>query len=268
MVDVSERGQVTLQSGLLRGKGKAWAIGFQMTLAALLVGCLERPEVAGQSLVVTEVEYAERWPFSDYDEGVIRCRNQDFRLTTRPLVTIELGGTNYGLNGAAFGIGGYLDARQLLNRDPETGAYQPPLPDFIDRGLDLCDPLDGPALNASVERREPAAVSGRSPECGPISGKTTKDRDHLMTFCSQAHMKDIAVGAYAYDSILWIKVPRGIADALRFDRLTTEQLVKTWMKVWKRVSGNEIVTIYVKWQDVEIAKGQATAFSGDKVTIR
>ena len=59
-----------------------------------------------------------------------------------------------------------------------------------------------------------------------------------------------------------------VADGLRADRLSTEDIVKTWMFVWKRLSGSPSVTITVKWQNVEIANGTTTIFSGDKVTIK
>ena len=41
-----------------------------------------------------------------------------------------------------------------------------------------------------------------------------------------------------------------------------------WMKAWKQLSGSRAVTVYLEWQEIEIAKGETTLFSGDKVTIR
>jgi hypothetical protein len=52
------------------------------------------------------------------------------------------------------------------------------------------------------------------------------------------------------------------------DSLTTEQVVKNWMAAWKELSGSLSVVVHVEWQDVEVAKGDTTVFSGDKVTIR
>ena len=67
---------------------------------------------------------------------------------------------------------------------------------------------------------------------------------------------------------MWVKVSRPVADYMRKDTLTTEQVVKNWMAAWKKHSGSSAVTVHVEWQDVEIAKGQTTILSGDKVTIR
>ena len=78
----------------------------------------------------------------------------------------------------------------------------------------------------------------------------------------------VTTGAYAMDSLLWIKIPKSIADAFLADRLMAEQLIKVWMKGWKQESGRQTVTIYVEWGDVEIARGETTIFSGDKITIK
>jgi len=113
-----------------------------------------------------------------------------------------------------------------------------------------------------------AQVAGKSPTCGPVSGKSAKDLANLLTFCKKGVTKGVAVGAYAMESLLWIKVPKDVADAFVQDRLTAEQLMKLWMKGWQQESGSRAVTIYVEWKDVEIAKGETTVFSGDKITIK
>ena len=58
-----------------------------------------------------------------------------------------------------------------------------------------------------------------------------------------------------------------MANAMRSDRLTAEQVVLTWMKLWRQISGHRSVNVYVEWKDVEIAEGDTTVFSGDVVTI-
>jgi hypothetical protein len=113
-----------------------------------------------------------------------------------------------------------------------------------------------------------AQVSGKSPTCGEVNGKTAKDRDNVLAFCAKGVPKGLISGAIAMESLLWLKVPRATADAMRADRLSTEQLMKVWMTGWKQHSGSKAVTVYVEWQDVEIAKGETTLFSGDRVTIR
>ena len=122
------------------------------------------------------------------------------------------------------------------------------------------------ASNLSAQAK---SVSGKSETCRQAVGKTQKDLDNALAFCKSSVPKDLAVqGVIAMESLLWIKVNRALADALRADRLTTEQVVKQWINQWKTLSGSKSVTVYVEWQDVEIAKGETTIFSGDKVTIK
>jgi hypothetical protein len=113
-----------------------------------------------------------------------------------------------------------------------------------------------------------AQVTGKSPTCGQVDGKTAKDRDNALAFCKAGVPEAGVISSIsAIKSLLWVKVSREIAEMMRRDRLTTEQLVKNWMKAWKHLSGSKAVTVYVEWKDVEIAKGDTTLFSGDKVTI-
>ena len=133
--------------------------------------------------------------------------------------------------------------------------------------------------NAGVGGRTPEPVQasqqkegsfpGSSPTCGSIVGKTRTDLRNVKIFCKQVVPEEgIVVGAYSMQSLLWIKLSYEAANVMRRDPLVTEQLVKNWMAVWKLVCESEVVTIYVEWKDVEIARGETTAFSGDKVTLR
>jgi hypothetical protein len=129
--------------------------------------------------------------------------------------------------------------------------------------------LLGPLVVATLGSSVAAQVSGTSPTCGPVNGKTTKDRNNAMAFCAQAVPKDLNVqGAIAMDMLLWVKISRPVANIMRADRLTTEQVVKNWMRTWKGISGSQSVTVHVEWQDVEVAKGDTTILRGDVVTIR
>ena len=131
------------------------------------------------------------------------------------------------------------------------------------RAFVLCMALIGLSTHVTF-----AQVSGSSPTCGPINGKTQKDLENVRTFCEKGIPNEVVVGAYAMDSLLWVKVGRKMADEMRADRLSTEQLVLTWMKGWKQISGSKSVMVKVEWKNVEIVNGQTTLFSGDKVTIR
>ena len=102
--------------------------------------------------------------------------------------------------------------------------------------------------------------------CGPISGDKQKDLQNVKTFCDPLP-KGVIVGVSAMDMLLWVKVNRASANLMRVDRLTTKQIVLNWMQLWKKISDSPVVTVEVEWKDVEIASGQTTVFSGDKVTI-
>jgi hypothetical protein len=113
-----------------------------------------------------------------------------------------------------------------------------------------------------------AQVSGKSSTCGSVAGKTQADLDNVLKFCSAAVPKDLEVtGAFAMETLLWVKISRALANIMRNDRLSTEQVVKNWMKGWKGLTGKQAVTVTVEWQDVKIAEGTTTLLSGDKVTI-
>lgn len=104
--------------------------------------------------------------------------------------------------------------------------------------------------------------------CGSLVGDTPQDLQNAQAFCTKAVTEGVVVGVQAMESLLWVKVNRGFADAMRRDRQSGEQLVRTWMKGWRAVSGRTSLTVHVQWRDVEIAKGDSTIFSGDEVTIR
>ncbi len=110
------------------------------------------------------------------------------------------------------------------------------------------------------------SLSGGSPTCGPISGQTPQDLDNVRAFCDTLP-NDMAVGAYATNSDLWMTVNRSMADRIRTDRPGAEELVLGWMRDWKQLSGSQSVTVTVRWGDIRLAKGQTTRGDGDRVTV-
>lgn len=110
------------------------------------------------------------------------------------------------------------------------------------------------------------SLSGASPTCGPISGHTQQDLDNVRAFCDTLP-EDTAVGAYATNAALWMTVDRSMADQLRADRQSAEQLVLTWMADWKRLTDFQSVTVTVRWGDIRLAKGETTRSEGDRVTV-
>ena len=123
------------------------------------------------------------------------------------------------------------------------------------------------AAAAALAVAEVESYSGTSPTCGQIIGDSPKTLEALRSFCENLP-EGAVVGAYAMDMMLFVKVDRDMAIAMLADTLSLEQIVLLWMKGWKLESENRIVTVTIEWGDVEIAKGQSTAFRGDQVTIR
>ncbi|TPI58643.1 hypothetical protein FJ417_18645 [Mesorhizobium sp. B3-1-7] len=72
---------------------------------------------------VTQEEFGSEWPFPAYRSGVLRCDLATMRGIKRPLVTIELAGKKYGLNGAAQDFG-FPDSRSQMAKHPEWGTYE------------------------------------------------------------------------------------------------------------------------------------------------
>jgi hypothetical protein len=111
-------------------------------------------------------------------------------------------------------------------------------------------------------------ITGSSPTCGSVTGKTQKDLNNVIAFCAKGIVKGAVVGADAMDSLLWLSVSRPMADGIMSDRLSGKELVIVWMRGWKRYSGSQSVTVTVLWKDVEIVEGQTTALHGDQITFK
>lgn len=89
---------------------------------------------------VSSSRFGSDWPFS-FSEGAVGCEEKAVGDTIRPMVTLANGEQVWGLNGAALGVGGYLDHRVFLSRDPVTGAYtkgNDTVGQLIQIGLELC----------------------------------------------------------------------------------------------------------------------------------
>jgi hypothetical protein len=123
-------------------------------------------------------------------------------------------------------------------------------------------------LGASADLFTQKAIGARSPTCIEVAGQNQRDVDNALSFCAKGIGKGAVTGVIAMDSLVFIKVTRQMADALRVDRLQGEQLVKTWMKGWRTTTGKQSVTVTVELGDVEIARGDSTLLSGDRVTFR
>lgn len=83
----------------------------------------ERNMVTMYTRSVSQDEYGSGWPFPAYQLGVLRCDLATMGAIKRPLVTIELAGQKYGLNGAAQDFG-FPDSRSQMAKHPEWGTYE------------------------------------------------------------------------------------------------------------------------------------------------
>ena len=112
------------------------------------------------------------------------------------------------------------------------------------------------------------SFTGTSPTCGSISGQSRRDLRNVQSFCEIAISgRDFSEGAYAAKSLLWVKVTADIAAVMMNHPRDTERLVRLWMTGWKELSRSRAVTVTVLWRNTQVAKGQATLFRGDQVTV-
>ena len=164
----------------------------------------------------------------------------------------------------AFASGVVLLAIGAVN-DPATQERGAAQRAAEENAADAPAPIESDTASAVASA---ATFSATSPSCVEVVGASAKDRDAALAFCTKGISTGAVDGIIAHESLLHIKVPRAMADAMRKDRASTEQLVKTWMRGWRQHTGLTAVTITVEWMDVEIAKGDTTVLSGDRVTIR
>ena len=116
-------------------------------------------------------------------------------------------------------------------------------------------------------RTTSGAYTGRSAHCGEIAGGTREIAQNVALMC-EALPDRIFSGAYAIETLLFLKVSQNMAGIMLRSDLQTERLMLLWMKEWKRITGSAVVTITVEWGDVMIVEGQTTVFRGDVITFR
>jgi hypothetical protein len=111
-------------------------------------------------------------------------------------------------------------------------------------------------------------LKAQSPNCGEVIAHGKASLDGVLTFCRKGVVAGTVTGAEAQESLLTLTVTRAFADEVRADRLSAEQLIRNWMRGWRQESDQRVVTIYIKWGDVEIARGDTSLTGSDTVTIR
>ena len=116
-------------------------------------------------------------------------------------------------------------------------------------------------------RTASGAYTGTSEHCGEVIGQTREVARNVARMCDGLPGK-LFHGAYAIESMLFLKAPRSIAEIMLRNSLQTERLMLRWMEDWKRIGGFQVVTITVEWGDVVIVEGQTTVLRGDAVRFR
>ena len=115
-------------------------IYFTLCLGITILSCAGSDGAQTPELVVGVDSYGEDWPFPGHSDARLSCKKVSYSGITRPLVIINLGGSWYGLNGAAMGVGGYPDARELMARHSEFGTYElGATNELIEKALELCE---------------------------------------------------------------------------------------------------------------------------------
>jgi hypothetical protein len=88
---------------------------------------------------ISAKDYGAQWPFPAFSTAILRCTNFQKNGYTRPVITVELGGKVFGLNGAAQSFAGYPDAKTQMARDPRWGSYMLGATyEFLATGLEEC----------------------------------------------------------------------------------------------------------------------------------
>ena len=116
-------------------------------------------------------------------------------------------------------------------------------------------------------RTDSGAYTGMGGHCREVIGQTREMARRVAEMCETLPDR-LFSGAYAIESLLFLKVPQSIAEIMLRNELQTEQLMLRWMKNWKRIIGSQVVTITVEWGEAMIVEGQTTVFRGDVVTFR
>ena len=116
-------------------------------------------------------------------------------------------------------------------------------------------------------RTASGAYTGTGGHCREVVGQTREIAQNVASMCETLPDR-LFSGAYAIESLLFLKVPRSIAEIMLRNKTGTENLMLRWMKDWKRISGYQVVTITVEWGEIVIAEGQTTVLRGDVVRFR
>ena len=108
-----------------------------------------------------------------------------------------------------------------------------------------------------------------SKTCVWAAGVTRVDLTNVEGFCNDLITEPgVVVTAYANETLLFLEFNYESAEYLLSHQLQGERLIRAWMNDWKERTDSSAVTLYVMWEEVQIAKGRTTLFRGDVVDFR
>jgi hypothetical protein len=136
----------------------------------------------------------------------------------------------------------------------------------MEGAMDLIGPVMSVALMVGVQTSSPPSVTGTPLRCGSVTGRTTKDRDDALRFCSDEITLGIITEVIADDSVVRILVTTRLADAMREDRVSAEELVTKWLRWWCTVTDDTAVTLVIESNSVEVVRGSTAPDRDDRVT--
>ena len=98
--------------------------------------------------------------------------------------------------------------------------------------------------------------------CGPVIADSPEALEHIKLFCSLI-AEGYTVGAFTRSGALMVYVDGTVARTLLSDRLGFEDLMRTWLRAWRRITDSRSVWVEVRWNEIELAKA-----IGNRVTIK
>jgi hypothetical protein len=136
----------------------------------------------------------------------------------------------------------------------------------MEPGMTVIGPLVWLALTTGVQTGPAPPAVGASLLCGPVTGRTVRNRDDGLSFCSDEITPGVITELIADDAVVRIRVTARLADAMRDDRVSGDELVTKWLRRWRAVTNGTTVTLLVESNNVEIVKGSTSPDHGDQVT--
>jgi hypothetical protein len=132
--------------------------------------------------------------------------------------------------------------------------------------MTVIGPLVWIALAMGAQTSPAPSVMGTSLLCGPVTGRTIRNRDDALSFCSDEITPGVITELIADDAVVRIRVTARLADAMREDRVSGDELVTKWLRRWRTITNGTAVTLLVESNNVEIVKGSTSPERGDQVT--